>query len=134
MKYEHVCILPYPVAVVYATWISPDTVIPPASSMQIDARLGGHYRLFAMMPGQPDVEMSTDGQFDIVEPESRLRYGWEWNNDGEKTTIDVRFEAVGEHTRVHLLHSGFQSEDSLARHRDGWDSYFEKLIEWIASH
>lgn len=128
MEYVHVCMLQFDVSTVYSAWISPDTVIPPATSMEIDPRVGGHYRLHAEMPG---MKLSTDGQFEIVEPESHLRYGWEWDNDGEKTIIDVRFEAADEHTRVHIVHSGFQSEDSLERHRDGWQSYFEKLNEFL---
>jgi len=35
--------LPYPPAKVYAAWVSSDTVIPPATAMDINPIVGGHF-------------------------------------------------------------------------------------------
>ncbi|MFT5500120.1 MAG: hypothetical protein ACI88G_000246, partial [Woeseiaceae bacterium] len=89
--------LPYPPATVYAAWISSDTVIPPATAMDINPVVGGHYRLTAEMPGYVG---KNEGEFLIVEAEQHIRYTWEWNGDGDVSEIDVTFSATPAGTRV----------------------------------
>lgn len=128
MKIEKTCILPFPVARVYAAWISSSTVIPPATRMEIDARVGGHYRL--IMDG-PDYSARAEGVFETVEPGSRLVYSWEWNGDGEISQIAVAFrERFGE-TEIRLQHSGFEKSDSAALHDSGWDAYLAGLRDHL---
>lgn len=124
MKIEKTCILPFPAARVYAAWISPTTVIPPATRMEIDARVGGHYRLIME---SPDFAARAEGIFKTVEPGTRLVYSWEWNGDGEVSEIAVAFrERFGE-TEIRLRHSGFDKPESAALHDTGWDSYLAGL-------
>jgi uncharacterized protein YndB with AHSA1/START domain len=112
--------LPFPPERVYAAWVSSDTVIPPATAMDINPVVGGHYRLTAEMP---DYVGRNEGQFLVVEPGRHLRYTWEWNSDGEVTEIDVTFTETDDGTRIDLAHSGFQKEESVAPHSSGWDRY-----------
>lgn len=115
---------------VYAAWVSSETVIPPATAMDIDPRPGGHYRLLMEMP---DFTGRNEGIFSLVEPNERVRYSWEWNGDGEVTEVDVRFVAMGDQTEVRITHCGFASEASRDNHRVGWDSYIDGFSAFLAT-
>lgn len=120
--------LAFSVSTVYAAWVSPNTVIPPATAMDILPKVGGHYRLTA---STPELTMTNEGVFSIVEPDSHIRYTWEWNKDGEVTEIDVRFNATGSGTQIILVHSGFKNQQSLSMHNVGWDSYIQGLESFL---
>lgn len=120
--------LPFSPATVYAAWISSDTVIAPATRMEIDPIVGGHYRLFIKTP---DMTMLNVGKFLQVEPETRLSYTWEWNGDGEISEIDVTFVPAEPGTDVHLRHTGFTKPESLVAHDRGWDSYIDGLSAFL---
>ncbi len=122
--------LPFPIADVYVAWVSSETVIPPATKMDVLPEVGGHYRL---LMDTPDFTMTNEGTFSVVEPEQRVVYTWEWNNDGEVSTIDVRFSATDSGTKVELLHTGFQKPESVDQHDSGWDSYIEGFTAHLKS-
>ena len=128
MKIEKHYEFPFPPEMVYAAWISSDTVIPPATAMDIDPVVGGHYRLTAEMPGYVG---KNEGKFLAVDPGKHLRYAWEWNHDGEVSEIDVTFSAIGADTEVTLVHSGFSKRDSVDSHDSGWNSYTNGLREFL---
>lgn len=123
-KYE----LPFAPEQVYAAWVSSDTVIPPATAMDIDPVVGGHYRLTAEMPGYVG---RNEGKFLSVEPGKHLRYTWEWNGDGEISEIDVTYSAIDGGTRIDLVHSGFEKTESVEPHSEGWDSYIAGFTEFL---
>ncbi len=124
--------LPYPPAAVYAAWVSSDTVIPPATAMEIDPRVGGHYRLIT---DTPDFKTRNEGTFLELTPDAHVRYTWQWQGDDEQTIIDVRFEPRkdGQATRIVLQHSGFQRADSQAQHDEGWDAYLSGFEAFLAT-
>lgn len=124
MDIDKTYLLPFPKELVYSAWTSSKTVIPPATRMDIDPVVGGHYRLFMEMP---DVKMSNEGRFLEVTANRLLKYTWEWNGDGEVTEITVIFEALKVGTEIRILHSGFASKESVAMHDSGWDSYVDGL-------
>ncbi len=121
--------LPFPLETVYAAWVSSDTVIPPATGMDVLPEVGGHYRLLMDMP---DFKGMNEGKFLRVEPNQRVTYTWEWNGDGEVSTIDVRFSQSGDGTRIDLLHNGFTREESVTNHDSGWDSYIEGFTGYLS--
>lgn len=122
--------LPYPVSRVFSAWVSSDTVIPPATRMDILPEVGGHYRLIMETP---DFTGKNEGSFSIVEENRRLVYTWEWNGDGEVTTIDVSFTETDGGTQVDLVHTGFSKEQSVADHDTGWDNYIEGYTNFLAT-
>ena len=124
LSIEKTYVLPFPVDVVYQAWVSSDTVIPPATEMDIDPRVGGHYRLIMKTP---EFEGRNEGEFLLVEPNQRVRYTWEWNGDGEVSIIDVAFVATQHGTQITLQHTGFSKPESVAAHDSGWDSYVAGL-------
>lgn len=123
--------IPFPLNMVYRAWVSSETVVPPASRMDIDPVVGGHYKLFV---DTPDGSVSCIGKFLTVEPEQRLIYSWEWNNDGEVSRVDVAFAPTAEGTQLRLLHDGFTNADSETNHDTGWDNYIKGLTEFLSNH
>lgn len=120
----------YPVDVVYRAWVSSDTVIPPATSMDVLPEVGGHYRLIMEMP---EFVGKNEGVFKLVEPEKRVVYTWEWNDDGEVTTIDVQFSDAESGTKIDLKHTGFTKPESVTNHDSGWDSYMDGFVKHLDS-
>ena len=128
MKIEKKYSIPFPPDQVYASWVSSDTVIAPATAMDIDPQVGGHYRLIIQ---SPEFDGRNEGQFIEVDAGQHLRYTWEWNGDGEVTEIDVTFSGADDGTEIELIHSGFQHEASRETHDSGWDSYVAGLIDFM---
>lgn len=129
MKIQKSYSLPFPTGIIYEAWISPKTVVAPATKLEIDPIVGGHYRLFIE---SPEYVSKNEGTFLQVDPGRRLRYTWEWNGDGEVSEIDVTFSAADGGTNVILSHTGFRNEDSVRSHEKGWDGYIEGLQEYLA--
>ena len=123
-------IVKFPVTKVYRAWVSSETVIEPATSMDIHPVVGGHYRL---VMETPDFSSKNEGTFSLVEPEKHIIYSWEWNNDGEVSEIDVRFSEVDGETKIEIHQQGFTSEESVANHDSGWDSYMNGFVTHLAS-
>ena len=120
-------IFPFPVELVYAAWVSSDTVIPPASRMEIDATPGGIYRL--TMPNGAAME----GVFSDVVPNERVRYSWRWIGSSETTEVDIRFGKIPAGTEIKIEHCGFQTAASLDNHAAGWDNYIAGLESHLSS-
>lgn len=119
------------VAAIYAAWISEATVITPATAMEIDPVVGGQYRLIM---GMETATTIAEGRFEHIEENRRLRYTWEWNNDGDVSVIDVTFTKIPAGTRIDIHHSGFDHAHSAEQHAAGWDSYIEGLSEFMTGH
>ena len=114
--------LAFPVEAVYAHWISNDTVIAPAARMEIEPRVGGAYRL--IMTGN----VVMNGVFSRVLENQALTYSWQWHGSSEATEVNVRFTPSEKGTDVHIVHSGFESDDSYDNHASGWDSYINGFV------
>ena len=127
-RIEKIWELPFAIDRVYAAWTSSSTVIPPATRMDILPEVGGHYRLFM---DTSEYTGRNEGKFLRVEPGARLTYTWEWNGDGEVSTIDVTFSASEKGTQVKLVHEGFSSVEGKQNHSTGWDSYMEGFVSFL---
>ena len=115
--------LPQPRERLYDAWVSSDTVIPPATRMDVRAEVGGHYRLFIETD---ELTARAEGTFSEVEPGLRLVYSWAWD-DGPESRIEVVFEDDGDGTALRLVHSGLPDEDARTAHDAGWDAYVAQL-------
>lgn len=122
--------LPFPREQVYAAWVSSATVIAPATAMDINPVVGGHYRLLMEMP---DRSAKNEGKFLAVDPGKHVRYTWEWNGDGEVSEIDVKFKSIASGTLIELEHHGFHNQDSANMHDSGWDRYIAGFKEFLAA-
>ncbi len=121
--------VPFPREQVYAAWVSSETIIPPAVAMKVEPEVGGIYQLTAEGPGFTAV---AEGRFDLVEPNERVRYSWEWNGDGNVSTIDVRFSDSEAGTTIHMLHTGLHDAEAHKNHDEGWQSYVAGLSQHLA--
>lgn len=129
MKIKKTYHLPFPVERVYEAWISSRTVIAPATAMDINPVVGGHYRLIM---DSPDFAATNEGVFLEIRPGSRLKYTWEWNGDGDVTEIAVDMRDKGEGCDITITHGGFRDQASMEQHADGWDSYIEGFTAFLA--
>ena len=128
MQIEKTYEIPFPLTRVYTAWVSSNTVIPPATSMDVLPEVGGHYRLIMETP---EFYGKNEGKFLVVEAEKRVTYTWEWNGDGEVSEIDVVYEAIDAGTRINITHSGFTKKESVTNHDSGWDSYMEGFTAYL---
>ena len=115
---------------VYSAWVSSETVIAPATAMDIKPVVGGHYRLIMETP---EFSGRNEGTFLEVEYGKHVRYTWEWNGDGEISEIDVVFAAMDSGTRIELVHSKFAKQESVDQHSSGWDIYIEGFKAFLAA-
>lgn len=111
-------VLKFPPELVFAKWVTEDTVVSPAEKMEIEPRVGGACRL--LMPGG-----GMEGVFSEFSENERVIYSWNCVGSDETTEVDVTFQVHADRTEVNVTHSGFRSEESLEMHASGWDSYLE---------
>lgn len=129
MKIDKTYTVPFSVAKTYAAWTSSDTVIAPATRMNVDPIVGGLYQLFVE---NGDTTYQCEGLFDIVEVENRLRYTWQWGDELEISVVEVIFSADGDGTQIKLSHTGFSTQESCDKHAKGWDAYIEGFTAFVA--
>jgi len=123
-------VLPSTPEQVYAAWVSSDTVIPPATKMDVKPVVGGHYRLTAQ---NETLTMHNEGRFIEVTPKAHLRYTWQWLGDEEITEIEVTFSAHENGTQLRLQHGGFLTVASRTNHDNGWNSYVAGLTAFLTA-
>lgn len=126
-SFEASYVLNHPPDLVYAHWISPKTIISPATSLEIEAKIGGIYKL--EIPGGA----SMNGKFIIVEPNRRLVYSWQWQGDSEITKVEIKFSSNNAGTEVKIVHSDFATEQSLKRHGNGWKNYMQGFQKYLSN-
>jgi len=90
-------------------------------------------RLVETLPGGKVFEV---GRISAWEPGRRLVFGWRcaWFPPDAATTVEVRFEAVGDETRVTVEHSGWEAipQDNAARHGFPLAAFLQRESEWWA--
>ena len=74
------------------------------------------------------------GKISVWSPPRRLVFAWRQAAfaPGQETTVEVRFEAVGEETRVTVEHTGWDSVPAshVARHGFANDIFLKRHAEW----
>ena len=98
--------------------------------------------LMAFEPGEggrlietlPNGKVFEIGRIRVWEPPSRLVFGWRQATfaPGQDTEVEVRFEAVGDETRVSVEHRGWDSvpQDHVARHHFPDAIFLQRHGEW----
>lgn len=117
-----------PLEDVYHAWVSEQHIVTPATSLKIEPKVDGIYQLIAKV-GEHEATMT--GHFTKVLENNELEYTWEWNSDGERSVVNVKFTPDEEGTIVDIVHSGLASENAIDMHSQGWDSYIEGLKKII---
>jgi uncharacterized protein YndB with AHSA1/START domain len=91
----------------------------------LDPRPGGVYRV--LVGGSH----RAVGEFVEVIPNEKVVFTFGWDEPGHpiqpgSTTVEYTLEAVGDKTRVRLVHRGLP-EGAVAGHTVGWDHYLARL-------
>ncbi|MGO4666087.1 SRPBCC family protein [Bosea sp. 2RAB26] len=107
-----------------ARWFGPENVR--AEKAEIDARVGGHYRI--SMRGSDGELHHVSGEYHEVVENERLVFSWAWISTPERVSrVTVTLKPDGDVTILTLLHEQFYDEAAAGRHVHGWTGSLVKL-------
>ena len=113
---------------VWRAWTDPAVLAawfwPPRfeTTAEVDARPGGAFRVASAPVG-----IGVSGAIARADPARLLETSWRWDGDDEETRVTVTFELVREGTRVVVRHEGFDSDEAVAEHVQGWNDCLDRL-------
>jgi uncharacterized protein YndB with AHSA1/START domain len=114
-----------------ARWFGPSQVVAGSVRADIDARIGGRYRVsFKMQDGE---HHEVAGVYREMVPNQRLAFSWAWHSTPERESqVTVSLRPDGDGTLLTLHHE--QLFDSAARdgHESGWIGTLDKLEKYLA--
>jgi uncharacterized protein YndB with AHSA1/START domain len=121
---------------VFDAWTKPEQLVRwwgprPVTCREavIDLRAGGEYRIANAMPD--GTTLWIFGEFELVEPPSRLIYSWQTGAGPEAlagaSRVTVRFEPRSGGTEVIVLHERIDTEATRTEHEGGWNGCLESL-------
>ena len=129
----HELVLPAPAMEVFAMFVDPERLIRWIGlSADLEPRPGGRFR-FEVAPGQ-----HCEGTYVAIEPPHRLVFTWGWTEPAMgvapgSSSVEVTLSSMDEaHTRLRLIHSGLQGNDSRDLHDDGWSRFLARLLAVLA--
>lgn len=114
-----------PIETVYNAWLNPSMLakfmiagegmtVPRAET---DAREGGR---FSIIMAAGDQELPHGGQYQKLDPFTKIIFSWESPFSIEGSTVTLNFSEVDEGTNVELVHVKFLDEESRGNHEVGW--------------
>jgi uncharacterized protein YndB with AHSA1/START domain len=116
----------------FAQWWGPKGFSAP--SVELDVRVGGHYRI-AMQPPEGD-RFFLSGKFREVDPPARLAYTFRWEDpdpDDRETMVVFSLRDLGGSTELTVDQGPFATEGRRALHEQGWTETVDRLTELITS-
>jgi uncharacterized protein YndB with AHSA1/START domain len=107
-------------------WFGPATVKPGSMSAEIEARVGGRYRIrFDTEAGE---HHDVGGVYRDVQPNRRLVFTWAWHSTPERESlVTVTLKQDGTGTLLTLHHERFFDQSARDRHERGWTELLDKL-------
>lgn len=110
-------------------WMGPEGVVP--LQAEIDARVGGRYRLVMRSPDGEEHDVS--GVYREVVPNEKLVFSWAWKSTPERQSqVTVLIAPDGDGTLLTLIHEQFFDEAARDSHQHGWTGSIEKLARFVA--
>jgi uncharacterized protein YndB with AHSA1/START domain len=110
-------------------WWGPGTTICPEAS--VDLRVGGAIRIANKIDDGRIVWIS--GEFEYVEPPSRLIYSWIMGTEMEDPSrVTVDFNNHPDGTELVLTHERIASENVRKSHLQGWNGCLDGLQDFLA--
>ena len=103
-----------------------------APSIELDLRVGGHYRI-VMQPPDGD-RFVLSGEFREVDPATRLVYTFRWeppDPDDRETVVVFSLRDRGASTALTVDQQPFATDARLALHEQGWTESLDRLQELI---
>ena len=129
-----------PAEKIYAAWTEPDNLIrwfgpasvtPGSLAADIDARVGGRYRIsFDTSTGE---HHDVSGVYREVQPNRRLVFTWAWHSTPERESlVTISMQPEGSGTLLTFLHEQFADETARDNHERGWNELLAKLESYLA--
>jgi uncharacterized protein YndB with AHSA1/START domain len=82
-------------------------------------------------------DLGLGGEYREIVPLKRLVMTHAWDDEagrpGHETLVTVTFEALGNRTKVTLVQTGFDSQESRDGHQGGWSEALDVLAEHLAT-
>ena len=121
---------------VFAAWSDPESIrywMCPgdvtSAEAQIDFRVGGGFRI-VMKGAKEDCEHT--GQYQLIEPPSKLSFTWiSINTDFKTTLVTIELFERGDRTELILTHERFPSAERVRQHKGGWSRIAGRLAEFL---
>ncbi len=98
---------------------------------QVDLREGGRYRIANRFPDGRVVWIA--GEFERIEPPSRLVYTWRVEPSEVSERVTVRFEGHDEVTDVVVVHERIADPTARDVHEQGWRDCLDGLEAFVSS-
>lgn len=96
--------------------------------------VGGQWHITMRTPEGSD--LGVGGEYREIVPHKRLVMTHAWDDETGKprhwTTVTVTFEALGKRTKLTLVQTGFDSDESRDGHEGGWSECLDILAEHLA--
>ena len=114
-----------------ARWFGPSQVVAGSVRADIDARIGGGYRIsFKMQDGE---HHEVAGVYREMVPNQRLTFSWAWHSTPERESqVTVLLKPDGDGTLVTLHHEQLFDEAARDGHESGWTGTLDKLERYLA--
>jgi uncharacterized protein YndB with AHSA1/START domain len=114
-----------------AQWWGPNGFRTPG--VELDLRVGGSYRI-AMQPPEGEL-FYLQGEFQEVDPPSRLAYTFRWEDpdpEDVETVVTLSLRSLDGSTELVMDQGVFATEARRALHDGGWTDSLEKLLRFLS--
>ena len=114
-----------------ARWFGPSQVVAGSVRADIDARIGGRYRVsFKMQDGE---HHEVAGVYREMVPNQRLAFSWAWHSTPERESqVTVSLKPDGDGTLLTLHHEQLFDQAARDGHEGGWIGTLDKLEKYVA--
>jgi uncharacterized protein YndB with AHSA1/START domain len=114
-----------------ARWFGPAQVVAGSVRAEIDARIGGRYRIsFEMQDGEYH---EVIGVYREMVPNQRLAFSWAWHSTPERESqVTVSLKPDGDGTLLTLHHEQLFDQAARDGHEGGWIGTLDKLEKYLA--
>ena len=114
-----------------ARWFGPSQVVAGSVRADIDARIGGRYRIsFEMQDGE---HHEVAGVYREMVPNQRLAFSWAWHSTPERESqVTVSLKPDGDGTLLTLIHEQLFDQAARDGHEGGWIGTLDKLEKYLA--
>ena len=96
---------------------------------------GGTVR-YEFKTAESDESIKIEGKYETVKPAEHLVYSWIWQLPHQPVgngdyKLNIRFEAAGDSSRLHVAQENFGSEEAVQPHKEGWEKALEELEAYL---
>src|SRR5215813_2158290 len=86
--------------------------------------------------GPEGEEMSAFGEYRELVPGKKIVFTWQWDDDEDwenwTSVVTIQLFERGGGTELRFRHEQLPSEESRDRHNEGWNSFLNRLEQFIS--